>query len=88
MKNHSGRFALPSCLGGNCGERRHRSLVIENLESRALLSVTEPGTLNRPADPVVLTGAAVPAMLGATPGDLVAFRDTGTGWEQVPVQVD
>jgi hypothetical protein len=27
-------------------------------------------------------------LTGIAPGDLVAFRDTGTGWEQVPVQVD
>jgi len=67
---------------------RHRPLVIENLESRALLSVTEPGTLNRPADPVVLTGASLPAMIGTAPDDIVAFRDTGSGWQQVPIQVD
>jgi hypothetical protein len=69
-----------------CGWQRR--LVIENLESRVLLSVTQPGTLNRPADPVVLTGADVPALAGIVPGDLVAFRDTGSGWQQIPVQVD
>jgi hypothetical protein len=70
----------------DCGWQRR--LVIENLESRALLSVTEPGTLNRPADPVILTGNDVPDLVGIVPGDLVAFRDTGTGWQQIPVQVD
>src|SRR5262245_20827147 len=44
-------------------------------------------TLNRPADPVVLTGASVPSLTGIPPNDLLAFRYS-TGWEQVPVQVD
>jgi hypothetical protein len=43
--------------------------------------------LNRPADPVVLTGADVPALTGIAPGDLVAFR-YDSGWQQIPVQVD
>jgi hypothetical protein len=44
-------------------------------------------TLNRPADPVVLTGADVPSLQGLAPGDIVAFRYNG-GWQQIPVQVD
>lgn len=44
-------------------------------------------TLNRPEDPVVLTGADVPALQGAAPSAIVAFRYLG-GWQQVPVQVD
>ena len=43
--------------------------------------------LDRPADPVVLTGAATPALIGAAPADVVAFRWTGA-WQQIPVQVD
>ncbi len=45
------------------------------------------GALDRPADPVVLTGADVPSLTGIAPGDLVAFHYDG-GWEQIPVQVD
>ena len=45
-------------------------------------------TLNRAEDPVVLTGADVPAVLGLAPGDLVAFKYAGGVWTQVPVQVD
>jgi hypothetical protein len=71
-----------------CNFWHGRHLGVETLESRVLLSVSQPGTLNRPADPVVLTGANVPALNGIDPADLVAFRDRGTGWEQVPVQVD
>jgi hypothetical protein len=44
-------------------------------------------TLDRPADPVVMTGAAVPSFAALAPGDLVAFRYFG-GWHQIPVQVD
>lgn len=44
-------------------------------------------TLNRPADPVVLTGADVPSLQGVAPGDIVAFSYSG-GWQQIPVQVD
>ena len=44
-------------------------------------------TLDRDADPVVLTGAALPSLVGKQPGRIVAFKFTGT-WQQVPVQVD
>ena len=44
-------------------------------------------TLNRPEDPVVLTGAQVPALSSVAAGDVVAFRWLQS-WEQVPVQVD
>lgn len=43
--------------------------------------------LDRPADPVVLTGAQVPSLNGIALEDLVAFRYVDT-WEQIPVQVD
>jgi hypothetical protein len=44
----------------------------------------------RTLDPVVLTGSAVPDLVGTAPGNVVAFRwniDKGA-WQQVPVQVD
>jgi hypothetical protein len=43
--------------------------------------------LNRPADPVILTGADLPTLAGEAPGDIVAFRYE-SGWVQIPVQVD
>ncbi len=53
-----------------------------------LLSCALPApALNRPADPVVMTGANVLNLQGIAPGDLVAFQYNG-GWQQVPVQVD
>lgn len=44
--------------------------------------------LNRPADPVVITGAAVPTLQRINPKTLVAFARTATAWRQIPVQVD
>ena len=43
--------------------------------------------LNRPDDPVVITGAGVPSLSGAAPGQVVAFAWSGS-WDQIPVQVD
>jgi hypothetical protein len=45
------------------------------------------GLQTRPADPVVLTGARLPTLVGTAPQRVVAFRWTGS-WQQVPVQVD
>jgi hypothetical protein len=45
-------------------------------------------SLTRDRDPVVMTGAELPGLLGVAPGDVVAFRREAGGWQQVPVQVD
>jgi hypothetical protein len=50
-------------------------------------SAAAASPLNRPEDPVVLTGAAVPSLTGTMPGGIVAFRYSG-GWQQIPVQID
>ncbi len=71
----------------HCGLVTHQSLLFVLLISVMLATVTSGVALNRPADPVVLTGAEVSSFLGTAPGDIVAFRFSGT-WEQVPVQVD
>lgn len=42
----------------------------------------------RPADPVVLTGADVPRLQGVAPGKVIAFRRLDGRWTQAPVQVD
>jgi hypothetical protein len=52
----------------------------------SLLAVTGC-TLNRPEDPVVMTGAQLPALQDVTAGDVVAFRWVNN-WDQVPIQVD
>lgn len=61
-------------------------IIVDNTSSTALAQ--QSGPLNRPADPVVMRGENVPTLIGAAPGELVAWRHTATGWEQVPVQVD
>jgi hypothetical protein len=54
----------------------------------AALALTVSGcTLNRADDPVVLTGADVPALSSVAAQDVVAFRYID-GWGQLPVQVD
>jgi hypothetical protein len=52
-----------------------------------LLAAAQTNTLDRPYDPVVLTGQDLPALLSVMPSNIVAFHYRG-GWEQVPVQVD
>ena len=53
----------------------------------AATAAADTGVPGREADPIVITGADVPALLGAEPGRVVAFsRDSG--WHQIPVQVD
>ena len=54
----------------------------------ALLPIAvSSGPLARDRDPLVLTGADMPTLIGAPPGRIVAFRHDG-GWLQIPVQVD
>src|SRR5947209_4955027 len=55
--------------------------------THSLVLASGAAALNRPADPVVLTGADVPSLTGMPPSDLIGFRYAG-GWAQVPVQVD
>jgi hypothetical protein len=55
----------------------------------ALLASTasQASTLDRDRDPVVLTGAELPSLVGLSPSTVVAFRYQG-GWVQIPVQID
>jgi hypothetical protein len=54
----------------------------------AAVALTVTGcTLNRPEDPVVLTGSQLPALSSVAAGDVVAFRWVDS-WDQVPIQVD
>jgi len=62
-------------------------VMLPALGSRSPSRALAAGPLNRPEDPVVVTGAELPALIGVAPGDVVAFRYDG-GWQQVPVQVD
>jgi hypothetical protein len=44
-------------------------------------------TLNRPMDPVVLTGSNVSSLIGADVDEIVGFRYQA-GWQQIPIQID
>ena len=44
--------------------------------------------LARPADPVVLTGSDLPVFVNGPKATIVGFRWTGSGWVQLPVQID
>ena len=50
-------------------------------------AIAGPVAIDRPDEPVVLTGADLPTLEGVSADDVVAFRYAG-GWQQVPVQVD
>lgn len=50
-------------------------------------AATATGVPGRESDPIVVTGADLPTLLGTEPGRVVAFRWDGR-WTQVPVQVD
>jgi hypothetical protein len=61
-------------------------LALAALEGGARRAVAISST--RQADPVVLTGANISTLTGIGPGKVVGFRWTGTGWTQVPIQID
>jgi hypothetical protein len=44
--------------------------------------------IDRPGDPVVLTGADLPKYVNGGRGPLVGFRWTGSTWVQIPIQID
>jgi hypothetical protein len=56
----------------------------------AVAGCEQISTLQRPAEPVVLTGDALPPVRGVAPDRVAAFRYDvfNGGWHQIPVQVD
>jgi hypothetical protein len=72
--------------------RRAALLVTATLAAATLAGCDDANTVTRPTEPVVLTGADLPELVGAVPGQIVAFRhrlvDDQPQWIQVPVQVD
>jgi hypothetical protein len=57
------------------------------IQGRSALPAAPSAPLDRPADPVVLTGADLPMFASMPPQLLVAWRYR-QGWQQIPVQVD
>ena len=79
-----------SATSEGAGGCRLRVLVTRrSLLLLAPVAVTLAGCVaERPADPVVLTGADLPRLQGAAPGKVLAFHYLNNAWKQVPVQVD
>lgn len=68
-----------------------RLLVLPALIASAVLlapKASAAGLDDRDSEPVVLTGAQTPRLLGTEPGNVVAFSWFGDRWQQIPVQVD
>jgi len=72
--------------------RRHVGLAVAGALAVVLVACEDTNTTKRSDEPVVLTGADLPSLLGATPGRIVAFAhsrpDGRSTWTQIPVQVD
>jgi hypothetical protein len=67
--------------------------MAKNLTILALLFVTsiafaQTSTLNRPNDPVVLTGAQLTTFSALQPNQIVGFKFVNGTWTQIPIQVD
>ncbi|MBK8293360.1 MAG: hypothetical protein IPK93_00760 [Solirubrobacterales bacterium] len=72
---------------GNVGYRWALSALATVLMALAGASSASAGVADREADPIVLTGAQAPGLIGIAPNEVVAFRWNGA-WKQIPVQVD
>src|SRR5688572_19065105 len=68
--------------------RKLMLLVVAATASAVCAAPSSAQVPGRDADPVVLKGSALPALAGAAPANVVAFRWTGSAWDQIPVQVD
>ena len=67
-------------------------VICAALVALLLAACDDVNSVSRPGQPVVLTGADLPDLVGIAPGQIVAFRHTRQGnvptWTQIPVQVD
>jgi hypothetical protein len=65
-------------------------LALAALVATTIVGVAPAGAapLNRPADPVVLTGAQLPKFATTKPAQMLGFAWTGTAWKQIPIQID
>jgi hypothetical protein len=52
------------------------------------IAFTQTSTLNRPNDPVVLTGAQLATFSALLPNQIVGFKFVNGTWTQIPIQVD
>jgi hypothetical protein len=52
------------------------------------VSVYAQNTIKRSSEVIIMTGKQIEDMIGVSPSDIVGFRREGSGWTQIPVQVD
>lgn len=65
-----------------------KSCLVICLLTLGMLQLSAQSTLNRPFDPVVLTGSDLGIFVGEQPGDVVGFSFQSGTWQQIPIQVD
>lgn len=51
-------------------------------------SCAQGSSINRPFDPVVLTGKDLSTFIGKSPNGIVAFKYSNSSWIQIPMQTD
>ena len=78
-----------------CGNRQYMALVtvgvilfFAEIFSVSVFASTGSKTLDRNADPVILSGAELPQFLGKPLDQLFVFSYVGGQWQQIPWQFD
>src|SRR5690606_11749906 len=51
-------------------------------------SVHAQNVIKRSSEVIIMTGEQIDDLIGVSPSDIVGFRREGSGWRQIPVQVD
>jgi len=89
MKHMSSKDDLGARTGGR---RKVFAVAIIGVLALVAVACIDVNMVDRPEEPVVFTGAELPALTGAEPEEIVAFAHTRPNsvptWTQIPVQVD
>ena len=73
---------------------KHKKYTMKNFALLASLlilhslGIAQISTLNRPNDPVVLSGSQLSSFSSLSPGQIVGFKFANNTWTQIPIQVD
>ena len=51
-------------------------------------TTAQSSSLNRPRDPVIITGSRLPTINGLSTDSIVGFRFLINAWQQIPIQID
>jgi hypothetical protein len=65
-----------------------RSALTAILLASSSVAFSQSSTLNRPKDPVILSGSQLTSFAGLNPRQIVGFKFENGNWMQIPVQVD